>query len=124
MNSAGPIGGYFELELGPGVRQWHTSALRFQSARAAFLSLLMGGRPTRVWMPWFICDAMIEPLRMCGIDHRRYSLSESLDVEAGLVIAAGEWLLYPNYFGLGDRQVDAVLKRFRPDQVVIDNAQA
>ena len=41
------IGGYFELELPPPRGERYPDALRYQSARAAFLALLLAGRPGR-----------------------------------------------------------------------------
>jgi hypothetical protein len=117
------IGGYFELELPHAAATLHDGALRFQSSRAAFLALLRAARPTAVWMPWYICDAMIEPLRMTGTPVKRYRLDADLRVQSA-DIAHGEWLVYVNYFGLCARQVDDVLNRFPRERVVIDNAQA
>ncbi|REE20883.1 MULTISPECIES: hypothetical protein [unclassified Paraburkholderia] len=117
------IGGYFELELPRAGATLHDDALRFQSSRAAFLALLRAVRPTAVWMPWYICDAMIEPLRMTGTPFKRYRLDAELRVQP-VDIAQGEWLVYVNYFGLCAQQVDDVLSRFPRERVVIDNAQA
>lgn len=117
------IGGYFELELPPAGAALHDGALRFQSSRAAFLALLRAMRPTAVWMPWYICDAMLEPLRMTGTPVKRYRLDAGLRVQSA-DIAHGEWLVYVNYFGLCAQQVDDVLSRFPRERVVIDNAQA
>lgn len=41
-----PIGGYFEFEIS-NLGLPYEQALRFQSARAAFLALLRAGRPRR-----------------------------------------------------------------------------
>jgi hypothetical protein len=117
------IGGYFELELPRVDAPLHGNALRFQSSRAAFLALLRAGRPTAVWMPWYVCDAMIEPLRMTGTPVKRYRLDADLRVQSA-DLAHGEWLVYVNYFGLCARQVDDVLSRFPRERVLIDNAQA
>lgn len=117
------IGGYFELELPRGEVLLHDNALRFQSSRAAFLALLRAERPAAVWMPWYICDAMIEPLRMTGTPVKRYRLDADLGVQSA-DIGADEWLLYVNYFGLCARQVNDVLSRFPRERVLIDNAQA
>ncbi|MFM0130897.1 hypothetical protein [Paraburkholderia sediminicola] len=116
------IGGYFELELPPAGSTLHDGALRFQSSRAAFLALLRSLRPDAVWMPWYICDAMIEPLRMAGTVVKRYRLDSDLRVQS-VDLAQGEWLVYVNYFGLCEHQVDDVLSRFPGERVVIDNAQ-
>jgi hypothetical protein len=117
------IGGYFELELPRGTGEYHADALRFQSSRAAFLALLQARRPSAVWVPWYICDSVIEPLRMAGTLVKRYEIDRNLYVKRADV-AQEEWLLYVNYFGLCDRQVADVLRRFPHQRVVIDNAQA
>ncbi|WP_341313906.1 hypothetical protein WN982_00415 [Paraburkholderia sp. IMGN_8] len=117
------IGGYFELELPQAGSPLHDGALCFQSSRAAFLAMLRSLRPTAVWIPWYICDAMIEPLRMAGTPVKRYRLDSDLRVQS-VDLAQGEWLVYVNYFGLCERQVDDVLNRFPRERVVIDNAQA
>lgn len=117
------IGGYFGLELQPKDGPLRPAALSYQSARAAYLALLRAGRPNRVWMPWFICDSMMEPLQACGVPVVRYGLTESWAVGAEVTLQPNDWLLYVNYFGLNDAMVDDVLHRFPGRQVVIDNAQ-
>jgi hypothetical protein len=121
--SSRAMGGYFELELSPARLSLHEDALRFQSARAAFLALLRAVRPTAVWLPWYICDAMTEPLARSGIPTRRYAIDRNMRVPS-VDLRQGEVLLYVNYFGLCDDQVDDVLRRFPRESVVIDNAQA
>jgi hypothetical protein len=117
------MGGYFGLELPARSDEFHPGAMRFQSARAAFLALLRAHRPTAVWMPWYICDSMLEPLRMTGTRVVRYEIDARLRVFSATP-AEGEWLLYVNYFGLCANNVDDVLRRFPRDQVVIDQSQA
>lgn len=117
------IGGYPPLELASMRTTWYPHALRFQSARAAFVALLRAGRPTAVWMPWYICDSMVESLMFCDIPIKRYALDEYLNV-ANATPAAGEWLLYVNYFGVCSRHVHTLLKRLPRNRIVIDNAQA
>lgn len=117
------IGGYFQFELPRGRGEYHDGALRFQSSRAAFLALLRTQQPRAVWVPWYICDSMIEPLRMAGIPVKRYEIDRALHVKSADV-AQDEWLLYVNYFGLCNIQVADVLQRFPRERVVIDNAQA
>ncbi|MGS0892686.1 hypothetical protein ACVBGC_09080 [Burkholderia stagnalis] len=121
--SADAIGGYPSLELLPRGSEYHADALRFQSARAAFLKLLLDRRPTAVWIPRYLCDSMLDSLRAAGTAYRRYAIDRDFgcpDIELG----DGEWLLYVNYFGICDHHVDAVLARHPRERVVIDNAQA
>jgi hypothetical protein len=123
MNSDA-IGGYLELELPPGNGERYPDAQRFQSARAAFLALLNAGRPGRIWMPWYNCETMLEPPEMAGIEVRRYRIDANFDIADDIVLGENDWLLYVNYFGVCDAQVERVCSRFPHTQVVIDNSQA
>lgn len=120
------IGGYFELELPAGDGAYYRNALRYQSARAAFLALLQAVRPRAVWMPWFQCDVMFEPFAQTGIRVHRYAIDETLNVHADGCpnLGADEWLLYTNYFGICEQHINDVLARFGPSRVIIDNSQA
>jgi hypothetical protein len=118
------IGGYFEWELPSNRGEFYPGAYRFQSARAAFMALLSLRKPTRVWMPWYICDSMIEPVRMTGVALARYAVDATLDIRDRFTLHDDEWLLYVNYFGVCDANVDHVLDSFPRRQVVIDNSQA
>ncbi|MPV69913.1 hypothetical protein [Burkholderia sp. BE17] len=117
------IGGYLALEWPDCGREWHRDAMRFQSARAAFLALLRARMPSAVWAPWYLCDSMIEPLRAAGTPIRRYALNRDLGCPT-IALGDGEWLLYVNYFGVCDHHVDDVLARHPRERVVIDNAHA
>lgn len=117
------IGGYFELAL-PFSKPYYPDALTFQSARAAFLALLRAGAPRRVWMPSYICDAMLAPITLAGAECLFYQIDEQFEVSDRVELADGDWLLYVNYFGLGNRKVDRILTRFNPMQIVLDHSQA
>ncbi len=118
------IGGYFELTLTASRLPLHADARLFQSARAAFHALLADGKPRRVWMPRYICDAMISPLTQAGITHEFYELDDNLGVASSLTIGKADWLLYVNYFGICTAQEAALSTRFDPSQIVFDRSQA
>ena len=125
MTSA--IGGYFELDLQLSRETGlHRGARAYQSARAAFLALLHSAnpRPNRLWMPYFICDAMIAPLHQTGIEVMHYSMDEEFGIASEVALRRNEWLLYVNYFGICSKQVQRVLADFPADQLVIDCSQA
>lgn len=120
----GAIGGYFGLELPSTEPAYFPQALAFQSARAAFLVLLKAGRPARVWVPWYICGSMLEPLDTAGIPVQRYGLDGNWCPEGDVQLAKNDWLLFVNYFGVNERAVDELMARFPRQQVVLDNSQA
>lgn len=118
------IGGFFELELSATGAFPHQQAHRYRSARTAFRALLQARRPTRVWMPRYICDSMIAPIVAEHIPYALYDLTDTLDIQRNIDVAAGEIILYVNYFGIADRHIDAILADFGPDKVVLDHSQA
>jgi hypothetical protein len=119
-----PIGGYFELERPANRTALPAHALRYQSARAALRALLEFGRPRRLWLPAYVCDAVALAARAAGTPVQFYALAPDLGVPSTVTPEPGEWLLYVNYFGLCSAQAAALLARVRPDQIILDHAQA
>lgn len=119
-----PIGGYFELELPRCKARLYDGAKKFQSARAAFVSLLRARKPKKVWMPTYICDAMLAPVHATGIDVGFYHIDSDFRVERDLVLGDDECLLYVNYFGVCSDRQDELMQRFHPAQLIFDHSQA
>lgn len=118
------IGGYFALEGTFAPAALYETALKFQSARAAFSALLKVGGPKRVWVPRYICNSMLAPLQGARIEICFYDLREDFDIDPQIRLKASDWLLYVNYFGLCDAIEQGLLRRFNPEQLVMDHAQA
>lgn len=118
------IGGYFELELPPPSQIRYQGALKYQSARAAFLALLRASKPNRVWMPHYICESMLAPIKAVGIEICFYSLDEQLGIADDIALGNADILLYVNYFGVCSAQIEKILNQFNPSQVVLDFSQA
>ena len=96
-----PIGGFFELEIARGQGPFHTDAVALSSGRAALRCILQAVRPTRVWMPFYICDAALQPCEAEGVPVEFYAINEAFDpILPADTPAAGECLVYVNYFGL------------------------
>ncbi|MFW5983430.1 MAG: hypothetical protein ACOCQ4_02930, partial [bacterium] len=56
-----PIGGYFELELNKG-EEFHKNALKLNTGRNAFEYVILEKQYKKVWLPYYMCDVMLEPL--------------------------------------------------------------
>lgn len=117
------IGGYFELELRQGSGEFYASALRYQSARAAFSALLQHVRPDVLWMPWYNCETMLEAADQARVAVRRYGLDGDL-YPKDVTLRAGHCILYVNYFGVCGRQVARLFDDFPRDRVILDQSQA
>ena len=119
------IGGYFELELPVQKQQKYPDALKFQSARSAFFSLLQHmPNVKRVYAPAYLCDSMLAPIYASGKILELYEINEKLCIKEEIQLNVDDLLLYVNYFGVCDPNVDRVLQTYNPSQVVIDCSQA
>ena len=118
------IGGYYELELPPSLSLPYPCAKLFQSARAAFVALLKVIHPSRVWMPRYICNAMLAPLERLRIECGWYDLNDGLAVANPPRLKAGEYLLYVNYFGVCSVQTAELMDVIHPEQLLLDHSQA
>lgn len=119
------LGGYFGVGCAVQSQPWPwPGSLLLQSARAGLLALVQTLAPKAFWLPWFICDAMAEPLRQQGIRIHRYALGEDLRIVAPPRLAADEYLLYVNYFGLCDAVVSELEQAYPRERLVLDHAQA
>ena len=117
------IGGYFELGL-PSMEDYYPDALKFQSARAAFFSLLQVGKPSRVWIPSYICDAMISPILRSEIECVFYDIGDQFNISDQIHLTDDDWLIYVNYFGICSENITRILNRYNTKQIVLDYSQA
>jgi hypothetical protein len=118
-----PVGGFFELELPPGPGPYHTEAIALTSGRACLRFALSELHPTRIHVPFYVCDAILEPLRAQGLPRTFYPLDERLEPAGGLDLAPGEVAVVVNYFGLKGASVRALAEHLG-GAVMIDNTQA
>lgn len=118
-----PIGGYFELELARGNRHYHDTPLTLKSGRASLHYLLNIMRPSLVYVPFYTCDALLEPFAVAGIKYRFYSVNQHLEIADTVHLKTGEYLVYVNYFDL-KRDYTSELADKYGDRLVIDATQA
>lgn len=126
MTSTRGIGGYFELAPARAVHSltWLADAKRFQSGRAAIAALFLANGASAVWVPYFICSAVLEALAFARVRVRGYELSPTRGIPDALHLGANEWLLCVDYFGISKYECDNAIARFGANRVVIDASQS
>jgi hypothetical protein len=62
------IGGYFGLEL-RGGEHYHKNALRLNTARNCFEYILRAKHYKKVYIPYYTCEVMLEPLKKCNVEY-------------------------------------------------------
>jgi hypothetical protein len=116
------IGGYFELELRKGT-DYHSKALKLNTGRNAFEYILKSKSYRKVYLPYFTCDVMLEPIHKLGLESEFYHINEEFEPIFNYSnVAPDETFVYTNYFGLFDHIVAKLVGKC--PNLIIDNAQA
>ena len=119
------IGGFFELE--PEDRSthagFHDGALALHTGRACLMVILAELSPRRVFVPHYTCDATLAPFRTRGIATEYYAIDSTLLPTGIPVLRDGDYVLYTNYFGLCEEQVERLLSRCG-ERLLVDDTHA
>lgn len=116
------IGGYFELELRKG-KHYHKDALKLNTARNCFEYVLRARKYKKVYMPYYTCDVMFQPLDKLGIEYSFYHINERFEICELPNLNGNEAILYTNYFALKQCYVNSLADMYG-SQLIVDNAQA
>ena len=116
------IGGYFELELQQG-EHYHKDAILLNTARNCFEYILLARKYNKVYIPYYTCEVMLQPLKRQGIAYEFYSINEELEPVETKYLLPDEAFLYTNYFGIKQCCVEK-LAIIYGSQLIVDNAQA
>jgi hypothetical protein len=116
------IGGFFELELErKGV--YHSRAISLNSGRSALRYIFRTQRPQKIYLPYYICNSVIEAAQQENIPIEHYHINEQfeplLDEKSS---CSGSLILYVNYFGINKGVIKSLSSNY--DNLIIDNAQA
>lgn len=116
------IGGYLELELGKG-KEYHSNAISLNTGRNALEYILLSKKYRKIYIPYFTCKVIMQPIRKHGIQAEYYHIDDSFrPIFDFSKIRENEVFLYTNYFGICDLQVSHVAEDCQ--NLIIDNSQA
>jgi len=115
------IGGYFELEI-ERKNEYHTTALRLNTGRNCLEYILLAKNYSKVYLPYYICNQILEPLSKLKIGFEFYHIDGNLNPIFDRVLRANEAILVVNYFGLKQKAIQQASKKYT--NLIIDNTQA
>ncbi|WP_146613019.1 hypothetical protein [Halomonas sp. SL1] len=127
MKKAGPdksIGGYQDLELPFFQANLDQASVKTNSARSAIKLTLDSVSAKKLWLPAYVCDAVVEAANDLCIDLEYYQISSTFDVDGDLRLGKQEFILAIDYFGLTGDSVDRCLKKFGQGNTIVDCSQA
>jgi hypothetical protein len=119
MNKA--IGGYFELELNDFGSIFHDDAVALNTGRNALEYILIQRKYKRLYIPYYTCDVILQPLIRQGVEYVFYHIDDSF-IPIDIAPKNDEAILFVNYFGIMSRQVKHLSEIYT--NLIIDNSQA
>lgn len=124
-NQVRAIGGYFELadrdcESG----RMPVDGIALNTCRNALEYIILQlADARRIFIPYFTCEAVIEPLKRLLIEYRFYHINEQLEIAEEIELDEGDYIIANNYFGIKDAYIAGLVGKYG-DRLIVDNAQA
>jgi hypothetical protein len=118
-----PIGGFFDIELGEGQENYHPRALALNSGRACLNLIVQRIAPKTVYVPFYCCDSVIEPLLTQQIPFHFYPINSHLQPLLPQSLGNEEYAIVINYFGIQTPLINTLVEQYK-EQVIVDNTQA
>ncbi|WP_332239067.1 hypothetical protein [Sporolactobacillus sp. KGMB 08714] len=115
------IGGFLSLEL-PKRTEYHSRALRLNSARYCLEYILRVRNYKKIYLPAYICDSVLQPVKRLNVPFNFYRIGEDFAPVLDREPEEDACFLYVNYFGLHRENVRKICCTRK--HVVIDNTQA
>lgn len=116
------IGGYFSLEL-PWYEEYHKNAIKLNTGRNCLEYILRCRQYKKVYIPYYTCEVILEPIQKLNIAYEFYHINLSLEILDEIHLQEGEALLYTNYYGLKQRYVEVLAEKYGK-RLIVDNTQA
>jgi hypothetical protein len=96
---------------------------KFKSGRASLLHILHAVKPSLVYIPYYTCDALLEPFITSGVPFRFYEIDLNMEPINPPSLSSGEYFLYVNYLDI-KRDTVARLSEQYADKLIVDCSQA
>lgn len=117
------IGGFFGLENSKTENYYHKNAYALSNGRTCFNVILQNAKPLKVYVPFYCCNSLLEPLIENRIEYIFYSINDKLEPEYLPEVSKEELLVYINYFGLKNDIAKKLADRYKMN-IVIDNTHS
>lgn len=115
------LGGYFELEINDLGSVYHDLAIAVNSCRNALEYILLANSYNKIYLPYYTCDVILQPINKIGIEYEFYHLDDSFFPIIDIV-EDNSVLLFVNYFGIMKSKALVLQNKFK--NLIMDNAHA
>lgn len=117
------IGGYLGFELSTGNNIYHSDAIALNFTRNAIKYIVISRKINKLYIPFFLCDAVRNMLIKSGIEYENYHIAENMLPQFEKSMEENEAILIVNYYGqLGYKEIVDLKNRFK--NIILDNTHA
>lgn len=109
------------LEL-PYGEEYYPGAIKLNTGRNCLEYILTARKIQKVYLPYYICETVLEPIIKLGIGYEFYHLTTDLLPAEIKECRKNEAFLYVNYFGINDDKVKYLAEH--TNSLIVDNTQA
>ena len=113
-----PMGGYPELGLNE-FTGYHNETLHLNTGMNCLEYILRANEYKKIYLPFYICDAIFEPVNKLNIKFNYYHIDDNLDPILTSALNDDEVILYVNYFGVKKKTVEKLAGEFK--NLIVDN---
>ena len=116
------IGGFLGLELLGSNYGKYPGSLLLSTGRACLNLILQKKKIKKLYIPYYTCDSIFEPILFNGVKFEYYSIDNNFNPQI-LNLGDGECFYYINYFGIKNKTIKKLIKTYG-ENLIIDNTQA
>lgn len=117
------IGGFFELEIAKGDSLYHDDAIKLSTGRACLNYVLQAIKPSKVFVPYYCCDALYEPMTILNIDFEFYEIDNQLEIRDLPNLDTDEIIIYCDFFGVKSDYTKLLIERYG-SKLIVDNSHS
>lgn len=120
------IGGFFGLEGNDGTERsplYHSEALALSTGRACMNFICKKVQVNLVYLPFYCCDALIQPVLQNKIAYKFYAVNADFEISDEIKLGPGEFVVYINYFGIKSAYCKELMTVYG-DHLILDYTQS
>ncbi len=118
-----PIGGFFELEIAKGQSLYHDEAIKFTTGRACLNHILSLLKPSKLYLPYYCCNALFEPMILNEIEYEFYAINEQLEIKSPPNLKYNEFIIYTDFFGIKTKYTNSLIHLYN-EKLIVDNTHS
>lgn len=115
------IGGFCSIN-NYSFKEYHNFGIKLNTARNAIEYILKSKEYNKIYLPFYSCHSMLEPMIKNNIKYKYYNIDSEFLPIFNTALKNNECVIIINYFGISNYKIERILHKY--DKVIIDNTQA